>query len=99
MRDQNNVIIQHIKETSDQFWGLKKKHGYYFLEKYDLAIKDTFVLLFSKMNTWDLKKAVSLPDNYFNSLMKVELAKRKAKAKLLRERGRLCRREGQVCQV
>ncbi|MET3659623.1 hypothetical protein [Sporosarcina psychrophila] len=99
MRNQNNEIIQHIKETSDQFWGLKKKHGYYFLEKYDLAIKDTFVLLFSKMNTWDLKKAIRLPDNYFNSLMRAELAKRRAKAKLLSAHGRLCRKEGQLCLI
>lgn len=97
MENKDIGSIQHIKETSDLFWMYQKKHGHYFMTEYGPTIKEVFGFLFSKINTRELREAVSLPDNYFNSLIKAELAKRKAKAKLLRDRGRLCRREGQVC--
>lgn len=100
MENKDIGSIQHIKETSDLFWAYQKKHGHYFMVEFGPTIKEAFGLLFSKMNTWELREAVRLPDNYFNSLMRAELAKRRAKAKLLRAaRGQLNRREGQACLV
>lgn len=99
MENKNIGSIQHIKETSDLFWAYQKKHGRYFMTVYGPAIKEAFGLLFSNMNTWELREAVRLPDNYFNSLIRGELAKRRAKAKQLRAHGRICRREGKVCLI
>lgn len=99
MANRNSALIQHIQETSDLFWRLQRKHDQYFLEKYKSVIEDTFVLLISKMNTWELRRALRLRDNYFNSLLRVELTKRLAKVKLLKARGRLMRQGVQVCLI
>lgn len=99
METTNIGSIQHIKETSDLFWEYQKKHGHYFMAEYGPKIKEVFGLLFYKMSTQELREIACLPGNYFGGLARAELRKRKAKAKLLRTRGRLCRREGQVCLI
>lgn len=98
MRDLNNKLIQQMKDNSDTFWGLQKVHGRYFIEelyKHEQIILGTFAI----MNAWELRELVRYPNFYFGSLIKAELAKRKAKAKLLRAHGRLCRKGGQVCLI
>lgn len=97
MTNQSTTVFQYIKESSDLFWELQKKHGDYFLWMYKRAIKDSFIALFSKMGMQELREMAYSPDNYFGSPMRAELRKRKAKAELLRARGRLCGKEGQVC--
>ena len=99
MENTNIGSIQHIKETSDLFWEYQKKHGHYFLAEYGPRIKEVFGLLFFKLTTQELRELVRLPGNYFYSLIRAELSKRQAKAKLLRARGRLRRQEGQVCLI
>lgn len=98
MRNPNNQLIQQMKDNSNLFWKFEKKHGRYFIEelyKHEQVILGTFAI----MKTWELKVLVCYPNYYFVNLVSAELAKRRAKASLLRTHGRLHRREGQVCLV
>ncbi|MEK5039008.1 hypothetical protein [Sporosarcina sp. FSL K6-3457] len=99
MENTNIGSIRHIKETSDLFWAYQEKHGDYFLMEYGSKIKEVFGFLFYKMSTQELREMAYLPDNYFGSLMRAELRKRRAKVKLLKAHGRLCRKERQVCLI
>lgn len=93
-----NELLRQMKDNSNLFWKLEEKHGRYFIEelyKHKPMILGTFAI----MKTGDLKELVRYPNYYFVNLVRAELAERKAKARLLKARGRLRRKKVQACLV
>lgn len=90
-------LTLYVGETAELFSSTEKKFGREFLKIE--SVKQTFVDLFAAVDTESLRVLDCLPNDYFKSLITDELEARRTKARLLKTRGRLHRRERQVCLV